>query len=275
MFKVVILLILLYSTVLSDNKTIIFAPLALKDIKTIHSQFSPMIKYLENKLNRKIKIDYNANYNELLKKFIEGKIDIAYLGPLPYLSLESKYKNLVPLVNFKNKNGDSSYTCSFVSFITNNYPREGMKNAKIALPQALSTCGYLFVSDILNNSNINIEDNKYKYLGRHDKVALDIILDNFKYGGLKTDIAKEYYHLGLKELKRSKAIPNFILVANAKTLEKNIINKIRESMITIEKSELSLWHDSLKYGTKEANIHDYDNLRKIVNSFKITSKSNF
>lgn len=275
MCKFIILLILLSSYLFSDNKTIVFAPLPMKDKKTIYNQFSPMIKYLENKLNSKIKLDYNSSYEQILKKFIDGKIDIAYLGPLPYLSLESKDKDLVPLVNFKNKSGNTSYTCSFVSFITNDYPKEGMKNTKIALTQALSTCGYLFVNDILNKSNINIEENKYRYLGQHDKVAKNVIIDKFKYGALKTDIAEEYFHLGLKELKRSKPIPNFILVANTKTLEKEMIDKIKQSIISIDKKKMSSWHKSLKYGTKETNINDYDHLRRIIKSTKIPLKSNF
>lgn len=274
MFRLIILLALFPFYLLSDNKTIVFAPLPMKDIKTIHSQFSPMIRYLEKKLNRKIRIDYNNSYDEILKKFIEGKIDIAYLGPLPFLTLEAKYSEAMPLVNFKNKNGDISYTCSFVSFITNNFPAKGMKNTKIALTQSLSTCGYLFVNNILKKSNINIEDNRYKYLGRHDRVALNVILDKYKYGGLKSDIAKEYFHLGLKEIKRSKPIPNFVLVANAKTLKDRTIIDIKESMISIDKEELSLWHKSLRFGTKKTNSDDYNNLRKIIKSIKIPSKGN-
>lgn len=275
MFKLIILLILLSPHLFSDNKTIVFAPLPMKDMKTIDSQFSPMIRYLEDKLNSKIKLDYNTSYEQILKKFIDGKIDIAYLCPLPYLSLESKYKDLVPLVNFKNKSGNTSFTCSLVSFITNDYPKKGMKNTKIALTQALSTCGYLFVNDILNKSNIDIEENKYKYLGEHDKVASNVILGKFKYAGLKTNIAEEYYHLGLKEISRSEPIPSFILVANAKTLEKKMIDKIKQSMILINKNEISLWHKNLKYGTKETNIDDYAHLRRIIKSTKIPLKSNF
>ncbi|PLY04677.1 MAG: ABC transporter substrate-binding protein [Arcobacter sp.] len=275
MFKFIILLIFLPFYLFCDNKTLIFAPLPVKDIKAIHTQFSPMINYLEKKLNVKIKIDYNTSYDEILNKFIEGKIDIAYLGPLPYLSLEKRYSETIPLVNFKNKKGNISYTCSFVSFISNYDSIKNIENVKIALTQPLSTCGYLFVNKILNNSNINIEDNKYRYLGRHDKVALSIIRDEFKYGGLKSDIAKEYYHLGLKEIKRSEAIPNFILVGNSKTLSKKMLQDIKNNMISIDKKELSFWHESLKFGTKETNTKDYNHLRELIKSTKIPHESNF
>ena len=142
MFKIAILLVFISSFLFSDIKTLVFAPLATKDIKSIHMQFLPMIRYLEKNLGVKIKIDYNSSYDTLLEKIISGKIDIAYLGPLPYLSLERKYPYLKPLVNFKNAKGEASYTCSFVSFISTLDPSKNMTDTKIALTQPLSTCGY-------------------------------------------------------------------------------------------------------------------------------------
>lgn len=261
--------------VLNAKKVLTFAPLPLKDIKTIHTQFSPMIRYLEKKLHTKINIDYNDSYDSILKKFIEGKIDIAYLGPLPYLSLESKYPDTMPLVNFKNSKGKVSYTCSLVSFMSNTKTIKDISNDKIALTQPLSTCGYLFVNDLLKKSDADIEENKYKYLGRHDKVATSILKGEFKFGGLKSEIAKEYYHLGLEELALSKPIPNFILVGNSKTLTKKMLLNIKDSMLSANKDELSLWHKSLKNGVKETNHNDYKNLRELINSTKIPHEGNF
>ena len=260
----------------SETKTLTFAPLVTEDVEEINTQFLPMIKYLEKKLNVNIQIDYNSDYNTLLEKFINGKIDMAYLGPLPYLTLEEKYPNTMPLVNFKNEKGEVSYTCSFVSFISTEGSIENMTNTKIALTQPLSTCGYLFVNDVLNNSNANIEKNKYKYLDRHDEVALSVIRgDEFKYGGLKTDIAQGFTHLGLKEIVRSKEIPSFVLVGNSKTLDNNMLTNIKSTMLSIEKEESLTWDKNIKFGTKEINNADYDYLRKLVKSTKISHESNF
>ena len=275
MFKVVLLLVFISSSLLSDIKTLVFAPLATKDIKSIHTQFLPMTNYLEKKLKIKIKIDYNSSYDNLLEKFINGEIDIAYLGPLPYLSLEERYPYLKPLVNFKNEKGEVSYTCSFVSFISTKSSIKNMIDTKIALTQPLSTCGYLFVHDVLNTLNTNIEKNKYRYLGRHDKVALSVITNEFKYGGLKTDIAKEYSHLGLEEIVRSKAIPGFILVGNKKTVNPQMLKDIKNTMLRVEEKELSSWHKNIKFGTKETNDAEYNHLRKLIKSTNISHESNF
>ena len=275
MFRYLVLLFFIPLYIFCESKILVFAPLPMEDVKTTYLQFSPLAKYLEKQLDLKIKIDYNTSYDEVLKKFVEEKIDIAYLGPLPFLSLEKIYPDLVPLVNFKNQNGDISYTCSFVSFITNFKPIKDLTNTKIALTQPLSTCGYLFVNNILENKDSNIEKNKYKYLGRHDKVALSVIRNEFEYGGLKTNIAKEYSHLGLKELVHSKPIPNFILVANAKSLNIKLIKKIKDTLLLLNNQDLSKWHESLKFGVKETNLEDYNHLRELIESTKIPHQGNF
>ena len=128
---------------------------------------------------------------------------------------------------------------------------------------------------MLNNSNTNIEKNKYKYLDRHDEVALSVIKDEFKYGGLKTDIAQGYTHLGLKEIVRSKEIPSFVLVGNSKTLDNNMLTNIKSTMLSIEKEESLTWDKNIKFGTKEINNADYDYLRKLIKSTKISHESNF
>ena len=109
---------------------------------------------------------------------------------MPYAYLEDRYEYANPLVNFKNSKGEVSYTCSFVTFITNDRPIENMIDTKIALTQPLSTCGYLFVNSVLKELNSDLDKNKYMYLENHDNVALSIIRDEFKYGGLRTDIAE-------------------------------------------------------------------------------------
>ena len=275
MVKLIFLLIFFPLYLLSETKTIVFAPLATKNLEEINTQFLPMTKYLEKQLNIKIKIEFINDYDTLLEKFINGKIDIVYLGPLPYLTLEEKYPHIVPLVNFKNEKGEVSYNCSFVSFISNKDTPSNMTNTKIALTQPLSTCGYLFVNDILNSLNTNIEENKYKYLEKHDVVALNVIRDEYKYGGLKSDIAEEYFHLGLKEIARSKPIPSFVLVGNSKTLDNTTLENIKNSMLFIDKKELSLWHKSMKYGTQETNSSDYNYLRNLIKNTKISHESNF
>lgn len=127
----IILLFVVFSTIHAKD-TIVFAPLPMENIKTVLTQFNPMIKYLEKQLNKKIVLDYNQNYADILQKFKQKKIDIAYLGPLPYIALKDDYPAALPLVHFKNDNGSAFYKCSIVTFATNNTKLEDIINKKIS-----------------------------------------------------------------------------------------------------------------------------------------------
>lgn len=64
-----------------------------------------MIRYLEKKLNITISIVYYDKYEEIIKNISEEKVDLAYLGPLPYVALKRKFNDVAPLSDFKDKRG--------------------------------------------------------------------------------------------------------------------------------------------------------------------------
>ncbi len=66
MLKYLFFIVLISTYILGDSKTIVFAPLPTKDTQELHTQFLPLVDFLEKKLNVKIKIDYNSDYEKLL-----------------------------------------------------------------------------------------------------------------------------------------------------------------------------------------------------------------
>lgn len=273
-FLKVILLFSLTST-LYAKETIIFAPLPMENIKTVFTQFDPMIKYLEKQLNKKIIIDYNQNYADILQKFKQKKIDIAYLGPLPYVALKDEYPAALPLVHFKNSDDNAFYKCSIITFSTNKTQVKDIINKKIALTQPLSTCGYLSVNALLEKSNNSLNNNKYSYLGKHDTVALSVVRGEFDFGGVKSSIAKKYSNLGLKELTQTGFLPGFALIGNQETLSLKTLQKIQTVMKNVKKEESQSWGKSISYGCSEAQDNDYNTLRKAKKTIIIPTEGNF
>ena len=263
--QVKLLFLFLYASVYAKD-TLVFAPLPIENQKILYDKFYPMIEHLEQKLGKKILFNYNDSYADILKKFENQEIDFAYLGPLPYVELKKKYPAALPIVNFKNEDGETTYTCSLVTFVKNT------STDKVALTQALSTCGYLSVNFLLNN---NLSKHKYRYLGKHDSVALEIIRGNFDIGGVESSIAKDYYHLGHEEVARTKELPTFAIVANSQSLSKDEIKSIKNSLLHVSKDTLKNWDKSMKYGVKEANDGLYDALRVIKKDTVIPQKGNF
>ena len=263
MLKALFVCILMYSSVLFAKDVLVFAPLPMVDRTKVYNTFYPMIQLLEKKLNKKIEIFYSGDYEQILDEFKKSKIDIAYLGPLPYVKLKESYESVYPMVHFKDQTGSSLYTCSFVRFLNNT------KIERIALTQPLSTCGYLSVNNLLNNK---LENYKYKYLGKHDEVALSILRGDFDAGGLKTSVAKEYFHLGLEEISQTPNLPGFALVGNSNNLSLEYLEEIKKSLLEIEKETYSKWDKDIKYGVEPASDADYENLRKMMKNVVIPTK---
>lgn len=251
-----------------------FAPLPLENRETLVKQYRPMALYLEKQLNTTIIFDFSDDYAEIISKFIAGKIDIAYLGPLPYVELRAKYDKAEPLVHFNEASGKPMYSCAIVVLADSQLKLEGLKDRKIALTQPLSTCGYLSVNGLLREHGSSLANNRYTYLDKHDAVALAVVRGEFDAGGLKTAIGKKYSHMGLTVLAETAPMPSFGLVANQATLSGETIKALREILIKldpvgVDKVMLATWGENICNGAVEATDKDYDIVRKFKGNLQI------
>lgn len=267
-------IILLTSTTFAKD-TITFASIPMQNKNTLIKEFIPMLTHLRKKTSINIQMDYYRDYSELLEAFISGKIDLIYLGPLPYVSLKERYPYTKPIVSFKNQNGDSFYTCSLVSFMDENIDfSHPIIDKKVALTQPLSTCGYLSVEGFFQLNKSSLEKNHYMYMGSHDKVALQVLQGKAQIGGLKTSIAKQYYGLGLNILSVSEAMPMFTLIANTKTLSSKTIDKIQNTLLKTPKDIYKQWGEKTKHGMGRSKEEDYANIIKLKESMTIPLNGN-
>ena len=270
-------LALLISSVVSAE-TLYFAPLPMEQPEEVVKQFKPMLSYLERQLGVSIEIRYATSYEDVLAKFQKGDVDFAYLGPLPYVTLRDKFDQAVPVVHFLEKSGKPSYTCAVIS--AGNPLGSGVKGKKIALTQALSTCGYLSTDGLLHKAGSSLEQNKYRYLGKHDAVAEAVASGEYDFGGIKTSIARNYEHLGVKVLAETATIPSFALIANGKKLSSSRVESIRSALSRLkpegaDKSLMSDWGANVRFGSVDAKDSDFDVVRQLRRRADIPEKGNF
>lgn len=274
------LFITLFLTVLVclhvEARSLTFSPSPLNDTQKVFEEFTLMINYLEEKLGEKINFHYEKKYDDMITSFAENKIDLAYFGPLPLVTLQKKISSAIPLVAFNEPNGKSGYRCVLVQFAKDDINFQKSKNIKVALTQPLSTCGYMQTKALLKTyASQNIEEMKFNYLGTHDEVALSIIRGDFEIGGMKESIANEYTSLGLKVLYTSQMLPSFTLVANANTLSSNEIATIKRILLEAPKEVYSTWGKSIAYGFSEIELESFKSLNADTLQYDIPQKGNF
>ena len=257
-------LVLFYGIFLGANepKKLIFAPLPTSDAQSIFQTFSPMVNYLEKTLHVKIEFHFSKSYAEFLTSLKNGEIDLAYLGPLPYVELGEIYPYIEPLVFFNESNGKPFYTCSLIAWGDAYEPLTKLNSYhSFALTDPLSTCGYFGVWGLLNQAGHNLDDQPFVYIGNHDSVALSVVKGRFDYGGVKSDIASKYAHLGIEVVAKTEPIPAFTLIADTQRVSFELRQALAKVLIGVPLKERLEWGKTIKHGCSLAEDKAFDSMR--------------
>jgi len=252
-----------------------FSPMPMESPETVVGQWKPLLNYLKRKLGIELRIDYSQSNEEIIEKFRAGRLDLAYLGPLPYVVLKEKFSATLPVVLFKEANGQPVYTCSVVALTESKLTVRSLRNKKIALTQPLSTCGFFAANSLLHQAGADLEANRYRYLNAHDAVALAVVRGDYDSGVLKTAIGRKYSHLGLITLSETPPLPSLGLIANSNRLSAETIERLRAALIEADSAVRAGWGDNIRHGAVSAADSDYDPMRKLRGQRQIPGKGNF
>lgn len=248
------------------QKPIRFAPLPLENLKIIHEQFQGLADYLHEATGLEIQWVRFSDYADIIDGFRAGEVDLAYLGPLPYVILARDHPATRPLCCFRDADGSAAYTCSLVAFADSGLSLETLRGVRFGLTQPYSTCGYLATSHMLVEAGLSLtaDGNRFSYAGSHSEAALGVVQGRYDVAGIKTAIAGRYSHLGLDVIATSPAYPGFNLVANAATLDQATIDRLQEALLRLDPiahpelaARMEGWGDQIHHGTVPPDQCDY------------------
>ncbi|ACD97147.1 PhnD/SsuA/transferrin family substrate-binding protein [Trichlorobacter lovleyi] len=231
-FAVVLLVCLFAASGQTEGRELVYTPLPIEQPETVIAANRPLVSYLAKQLKTPIAIRYEKNYEDILRLFQEGKIDIVHLGPLPYVILRNSYTKAESLVAINEPDGKATYTCAMVTAFDGPLSVEQVRRS-IAFSQPLSTCGHLTAGYLLDKHGVKLEALHHDYLGNQDQVALAVVKGTYEVGTLKTAVAKKYASLTLRIIEETPAFPGFLLVANRATVTPEQIREIRKLLLGI------------------------------------------
>jgi len=257
-FKCFSIFLLLNMALYAQKKdSIYFSPLPLKNTAKNIQDFLPLTSYLEEKINTRIKYIHKNNYKDIIEDFEEGKIDIAYLGPLPYIALKKKYPFIKPIATIKQNNGTTKYRCVLTKFKSDTI--DISKPIKVALTQPLSTCGYYMTQELLKqNLQVELKEQQFSYKMSHSNAILSVLEGNYILAGVKDTIAKKYKSVGMEIIAQSEPLAGFLLVGNLKTLSLEQIKQLKKEILNIEPSTYKKWSGVFSNGFIKTNTNEYD-----------------
>ncbi len=200
------------------------------------ARFQPLCDYLSEKLGRPVKLLLAHSYGDEIRQIARGQVDLAYMGPTPYLRAHDNYlKNAqhnIEIIAGEIQNGKANYHSVLV--VPQNSPVQtvsDLRNHTIAFGSPRSFSSYFVPRAMLLNNGVQLSDLKdYEFLGRHERVALAVVHGDFDAGGLRRNIADRYLNRSLRIIATSPPLPPHVIVARP-GLNATITRRVRQALL--------------------------------------------
>lgn len=238
----------------------------------IEERFTPLAEYLESKTGYKIELRIGTEYLEHINEIGNDKVDLAFLGPVGYVTTVEHYgqKPLLATLCI----GSTLFTGKIIIREDNNRIKtlSDLGDNHFAFVDPNSTMGYIIpLYMLLKQANVSKVLKHYKFLGSHENVALGVLSGDFEAGAVKDEIYLEYKDFGLKVLASTPAIPEHIFITR-RNLPPKIIQKIKNALLELSGTETG--RSILKnikqscIGLTEVKDSDYDGLKSIMSELR-------
>ncbi len=248
-----------------DAQPLILSILPIESPKLMYEKFLPLKYYLEKELNMPIVIKIAKDYETAIEEIGRREVHLAYIDPAAYCEIRAKYKNnIIPLVKPQLKELGSSRSV-LITKDSNKIDRLiDVRGKRLALGNKQSSFSYLIPLAMLNDVGITQKDfSIVDYLKQEDRVALSILIGNHDVGGISESVAKRYLPDGIKIIKKSDEIPQFLLVASD-ILPKDKIEAVIQSLVSLKYSHVLASIDKNIEGFVQAQDRDFDIVRIMI-----------
>lgn len=144
--------------------------------------------YLEKTLGKKIELIVTTDYSSMIEAMRNGRLELAYFGPLSYVLCKSKC-DLEPFAALM-KNGSTTYRSVVIANVASGITSiEGIKGKRMAYGDPASTSSHLIPKSLLAEKGLLVKEHyEEHFAGNHDAVAKNVEQGNAQAGGLSKPI---------------------------------------------------------------------------------------
>lgn len=255
----------LTSTFAADPKQLTFGIYPYDTPTQIYQSFEPLLKHLSREIGIPVKIVIAPNYMSHIINIGEGRVDLGFMGPSPYIKAKDKYGGielLARLVMRENKNDRLVIVAHRDSGIKR---LRDLKGKTFAFGDFQSYGSHFYPRYLLNRDAVKLKDLKsYDFLGSHSKVLLAVSHKDFDAGGVREDIYEKYKDRPIRIIAGPFTIPPHVIVCRSK-LSAALKSKIAAVLLGIkDKAVLQAVDPALeRFGTVGDN--DFRQAREVVN----------
>lgn len=203
----------------------------------LNHRFTPLTDYLTRTLGQPVLLFISPNYARHIEALGTGRIDIALLGPVPYVEAVKRY-GAFPLLARYEIDGRTSYRGvlvvrkdSAVQSIAD------LRGRPFVFGDPESTMSRWIPLAMLHEAGIAEDDlGKTAFVANHDNVALGVLSGQFAAGGLHEDAFERYQGEGLRPLAWSQPVGTHVFVAR-KGMDPRLVAALRDALLRLTSTE--------------------------------------
>ncbi len=209
------------------------------DRQELLKRYVPLLDYLSGETGFAFELVTPKTYDELLKLFGDGTVDLAYLGGLTFVKAYV-FHGAQPLVM---RDVDTRFTSYFLARLGN--PESGLddfKGKKFSFGARLSTSGHLMPRQFLKTKK-GIEPEAFfgevRYSGAHDKTAYWVRDGEVDLGVANSEIIKTMFRDGrlkksdLRVLWETPPYPDYVWAVR-RGVDETTMTRLRDAFLSLE-----------------------------------------
>ena len=237
-------------------------------------RMTPLMEILSEELNVNIEFVHKKTFSEMQKAYINQEIDFGIVNAFSFLRI-LPYDAVIPIAARRIENSKKYQSYFFARKESGIRSIQDLKGKVVALGDPYSTSSYLIPRQVFKDGGLipKTDFSETIIITKQDSLILSVLNRTADAGVCASFIYNEQaedIRAGLYVFDRSVFFPLGPFVVN-KNLDQELIENIREILITLAESERGLHAlDSAEIeGFVPVNISDYDDLIEIMNTMNI------
>lgn len=186
------------------------------DALELRRRWLPLVEHLSETVGRPVELVVSASYAAHMAAVGDGRLDIAFLGPVPYVEMSERLGPGRLLARLRVE-GETHFRGVIVA------RRDGgldqlsqLIGRRFAFGDLHSTMSHYLPWYTLRRAGVGKSQlGDHRFLGSHDNVALGVLMGRFDAGGLKPAVFERFRARGLKVLAETPSVPNHVMVASS------------------------------------------------------------
>ena len=249
----------------SNPNKLIVALLPDESVATVIQDNQALKEYLSRSLNKDIELVVSTDYSSMVEAARNGRLDLAYFGPLSYVLAKSK-SDIEPFAARLKEGTTTFQSCLIGNTDAGVTTFDAIKGKVFAFGDPASTSSRLFPELTLQDNGLTRgDDYTGVFLGAHDAVAMAVQNGNAPAGGLSCPILESLINRGVIKddkvtlIAKSKPIPQYPWTMRS-DLSPELKDKVRSTFIELDDDKVLEPFKADGFAT--ISDSDYDGIRK-------------